>query len=133
MGTRAVTIAALVLYACVAVLVAQDSAAGTEGEVISIHGETINIRVRSGPAPAIGDKASVMNRPDENGNATSVGEWIVTELRGSDVKAVLVRSFGGQPSEGLVAYFTSSRGPGFREGPDVTVPGSASSGTTNPP
>jgi len=71
---------------------------------------------------------TVMNRPDANGNATPVGEWRVTEVRGSDVRAFLVQRYGGEPSEGMAAFFTSSRGPGFREGPDVDVPGSASSG-----
>jgi TPR repeat protein len=128
MTPRHIAIAATVLVTLLAVFQAPAAGAAIEGEVISIQGDTLNILVRSGPAPAVGDTVTVMNRPDENGNATLVGEWRVTEVRGSDVKAVLVQRHGGEPSEGMTAHFTSSRGPGFREGPDVDVPGSASSG-----
>lgn len=115
---------ALSLY----LVLAGTAAADTEGEVISVRGDIVNILVVSGPAPAVGDRVSVMHHADANGNATPVGNWRVTEVRGNDVKAILVQSYGGEPSEGMLAYFTSSRGEGYREGPDVEVPGSASSG-----
>jgi TPR repeat protein len=69
-----------------------------------------------------------MHPADANGNATAIGSWRVTEVSGDRVKATLERSFGGSPSVGLIAYFSSSRGPEFREGPDVGVPGTTSSG-----
>ena len=109
-------------------LVISATSFATEGEVISIQGEILNILVRSGPAPAVGDTVTVMNRPDADGNAMPVGQWRVTEVRGNDVKAVLIRRMAGEPSEGMEALFSSSGGPGVRGGVDVEVPGTASSG-----
>jgi len=128
MNPKTFAIAATALVTLLSIFPAKASGADTEGEVMSIHGDVLNILIRSGPAPAVGDTVSVMNVFDANGNATAIGSWRVTEVRGNDVKAVLVQSYGGEPSEGLLAYFTSSRGEGYREGPDVEVPGSASSG-----
>ena len=82
-------------------LIVSATALATEGEVISIQGEILNILVRSGPAPAVGDTVTVMNRPDANGNAMPVGLWRVTEVRGNDVKAVLIQRMAGEPSEGM--------------------------------
>ncbi len=121
MSTRTLTIIALLL-------VASATSHATEGEVISVQGDIVNILVRSGPAPSVGDTVTVMNRPDANGNAMAVGEWRVTEVRGNDVKAVLIRRMAGEPSEGMEALFRSSGGPGVRDGVDVEVPGTASSG-----
>jgi TPR repeat protein len=128
MTTTRATVTALALAAAAALLVTPAGAADTEGEVIAVRGTIIDIFIRSGPKPAVGDTVSVMHPVDANGNATPIGNWEVTEVSGNLVKASLVRSYGGQPSVGLLAYFSSSRGPGFREGPDVSVPGTTSSG-----
>jgi len=121
-------ICGLVTVAVAALMFTTPMTWATEGEVISIQGEIVNILVRSGPAPAVGDTVTIMNRPDANGNATAAGEWRVIEVRGNDVRATLVRSFGGEPSEGSEALFRSSGGPAVRDGADVDVPGTASSG-----
>lgn len=121
MNARTLTIAVLGL-------VISATSFATEGEVVSIQGEILNILVRSGPAPAVGDTVTVMNRPDADGNAMPVGQWRVTEVRANDVKAVLIRRMAGEPSEGMEALFSSSGGPGVRDGVDVDVPGTASSG-----
>jgi len=125
---RSIAITALALIASAPVLRGQGAVAAAPGEVISIQGEIINVHVRSGPAPAVGDTLTVMNRPDAEGNATSIGRWRVTEVRGRNVKAILVQRHGGTPSEGMPVFFAPSRGRGLREGPGVEMPGSASSG-----
>jgi TPR repeat protein len=69
-----------------------------------------------------------MNRPDADGNAMPVGDWRITEVRDSEVTAVLIRRMAGDPSEGMEVLFSSSGGAELHDGADVEVPGTASSG-----
>ncbi len=119
--------AAAALALIPALLVAVSARADGEGTVSSVQGDTVHVRIRSGATPAIGDTVTVMSWPDRDGNASQIGRWRVTEVRGDDVIAVLLESFGVQPSGGMRALIRSSRGPGFTQGPDVRVPGSDSS------
>lgn len=109
-------------------LVAAATLNATEGEVISARGDTLYVMVTSGPIPAVGDTATVMNRPDADGNAMPVGDWRVTEVRDNEITAVLIRRIVGSPSEGMEVLFSSSGEGSTPDGADVEVPGSASSG-----
>ncbi len=100
----------------------------TRGEVTAVEGTVLVLAVRSGPAPFVGDAVSVMRPLDAGGNATPVGTWRVTEVRGTTVRAVRERDLGGEPVVGMTATFSTSRGVGFPDGPDVHVPGAARSG-----
>jgi TPR repeat protein len=126
MSTTRIALAVLALI--LAALLAAPARADSEGEVASIEGDAIHIVVSSGAAPAVGDAVTVMNWPDRDGNATAIGRWRVAEVQGDDVTAALVESFGVPPLVGMRALIISSHGPDFREGPEVEVPGSASSG-----
>jgi TPR repeat protein len=121
MKTRTLSIFALLLAAFA-------TAHATEGKVTSVQGEFLHIRLQSGPTPAIGDTANVMNFPDANGNATAVGMWKVSEVNGRHVTAIRVRSFGGTPAAGMEVIFRSSPRSGAHEGASVEVPGARSSG-----
>jgi TPR repeat protein len=96
--------------------------------VIAARGDTLYVMVTSGPIPAVGDTATVMNRTDADGNAMPVGDWRVTEVRDSEITAVLVRRMVGDPSEGMEVLFRKSGRVATPDGADVDVPGTASSG-----
>ncbi len=100
----------------------------TQGEVTWVDGETIVVSVRSGPTPAVGDTVSVMRPLDAGGNAVTIGTWNVTDVQGTSVRASRVGRIGEPPQVGMEAFIRSSGGEGTREGPDVSVPGSPSSG-----
>ncbi|MFZ5788170.1 MAG: tetratricopeptide repeat protein, partial [Acidobacteriota bacterium] len=128
MSARAKTTAAL-LFALAAGL---PTAAGqpeerARGEVTAVDGETIVVAVRTGPTPRVGDSLSVME-PFGEGHAASVGRWRVSAVLGATVRATREESFGGHPAVGMEALFDSRRGDGYVDGPDVAVPGPASSG-----
>ena len=122
-------VAAIGLALAALVLVGRTAMADSAGEVVSVEGDVIHIAVTGGSPPAVGDAVTVMNRPDEHGNALAIGRWRVAELLGGgEVTAVLEARYGPPPEAGMHAVISSARAPGFREGPDVEVPGEASSG-----
>lgn len=123
MSGRRLTTAGVAL--AMAALVAGTVDAETEGEVVSVRGDVIHVAVTGGTAAAIGDTVTVMNRSDEDGNATAIGRWRVIELLGGDeVTAIREASYGLPPEVGMRAVISSSSGPG------VEVPGEVSSGVS---
>ncbi|HPA82567.1 MAG TPA: hypothetical protein PLS95_17230, partial [Thermoanaerobaculales bacterium] len=125
MSGRHLTTVAVALAALVAGTVDAD----TEGAVVSVRGDIIQVAVTGGPAPAVGDAVTVMNRRDAVGNATAIGRWRVTGvLGGGQVTAVREASYGPPPEAGMPAVISSSHRPDTEEGPDVEIPGEASSG-----
>jgi len=79
-----------VIFALVAIQ-SPSEAAEFLGTIIAVQGNDVTVRIESAGKlqPAVGDVLSIMERPNEQGNALSVsGEWVITEIKRTIVKAV---------------------------------------------
>ncbi len=104
-------------------------AAELTGTVTGVQGDdvTVSIEPASTPQPAVGDRLTIMQRPNEDGNALGVpGEWVITEVSGNKIKASgqgLVR--GMRPQVDMVATIKVSK-PGNLNPPVDPKPTAAS-------
>ena len=68
-----------------------------EGKVIAVDGRTVTVQIPEGPAPAVGDRLSVMKVLGEGSFAYALGNWRITAVRGLTLTAVFVEGSTEMP------------------------------------